>query len=94
MAPAGRPSVPSTRAAYLGDVVTLLDDQVIVLESDLAVASGAGVGAGEGLEALVEGRREGLDARGKTVAENENVEDGKRARYEVGAEEMWSNDSG
>lgn len=61
------------QAAHLLNVEALLDDQVIVLESDLAVASGTSVRVGNGLERVVETARVGLELRGKPVESSEST---------------------
>lgn len=67
IAPVLRSHGPLPSDTNLLDVKALLHDQVIVLESDLAVASSVGVGVGEGAEGVVEARRVLLDVRGKPV---------------------------
>lgn len=64
--------IPGAISSHLGDVVTLLNKEVVVLEADLAVASGASVGVRDGLQEVVEA--EGLDLRDKPVREDPGKE--------------------
>lgn len=61
------PAIPPKVKTHLLDVETLLDDQVIVLEADLAVSGGVDVRLRDGDEGLVEAGHVLLDAGGKPV---------------------------
>lgn len=55
------------RATHLLDIEALLNQKVVVLESDLAVARGVGVRVGDGAERVVQAGRVGLDLLGEAV---------------------------
>lgn len=57
---------PASNQTHLLNVLALLNNQVIVSESDLAVSGSTGVCVGNGLERAVEPSGEVLNVRGKT----------------------------